>query len=151
MTDVGRVERATGQATTVRARVSPEAGFTVPATTQPAAGQPTGALTETAAASSLSGLLALQEAGAGAPRDREARRRGRDLLAALAELQHALLGGGDSPDALARLAELASDLPHASDPRLRAVLAAIGLRARVELARRQFDAAAARPGRSVGT
>lgn len=153
MTELGRIGPTTGQgATAARPRAAPaDARFTVPTAAQPSGGQSAGAPSETAATSALSGLLALQEADAGASHDREARRRGRDILAALAELQRALLGGGDSPDALTRLAELVSDLPRASDPRLGAVLAAIGLRARVELARRRLDPALTRPGRSMRT
>jgi hypothetical protein len=81
-------------------------------------------------------MLALQEMGAGSVRDREARRRGQGLLAALAALQRGLLAGGDDPAALQRLADLAEAAPDTEDPRLGAVLSAIVLRARVELARR---------------
>ena len=74
--------------------------------------------------------------GGEAVADREARRHGHDMLAALAELQRALLGGGDDGAALQRLAELAAAVPHATDPRLAAMISAIVLRVRVELARR---------------
>jgi len=85
----------------------------------------------------LGSMLALQEMGAGSVRDREARRRGQGLLAALAALQRGLLAGGDYQDVLQRLADLASaDPDYAEDKRLGAVLSAIVLRARVELARR---------------
>jgi len=85
----------------------------------------------------LGSMLALQEMGAGSVRDREARRRGQGLLAALAALQRGLLAGGDDQDVLQRLADLASaDPDYAEDKRLGAVLSAIVLRARVELARR---------------
>jgi len=84
----------------------------------------------------LGAMLALQETAAGSVRDREARRRGHGLLAALAALQRDLLGGGEAPAALQRLADLAAAVPDAEDRRLGAVLAAIVLRTRVELARR---------------
>jgi hypothetical protein len=86
----------------------------------------------------LGAMLTLQETGAGSVRDREARRRGQGLLAALAALQRDLLGGGggEDPAALQRLADLAAAVPDAEDRRLGAVLGAIVLRARVELARR---------------
>ena len=79
-----------------------------------------------------------------AVRDREARRHGQALLSALAELQLALIGGGGGSgtprDGLKSLSErlsvLASTLPAAADPGLQAVVRAIGLRARIELARR---------------
>ena len=81
----------------------------------------------------LAGMLALQEVPDPELADREARRRGLDILVALAELQRALLGpGGADP---ARLAALAAAVPQADDPALRAVVAAITLRARIEAAR----------------
>src|SRR5690606_13450144 len=89
-------------------------------------------------------LLALQEVGNAPPpsaapqaeRDRRARRHGAALLKALRGLQLALLDGAE-PDAarLAGLAALAED-EEAVDPVLREAIAAIVLRARVELARR---------------
>jgi hypothetical protein len=89
------------------------------------------------AATSLGSMLALQEASGEAVADREARRHGNDMLAALAELQRALLGGGDDGVAPQRLADLAAAVPPASDPRLAALISAIVLRVRVEMARRR--------------
>ena len=70
---------------------------------------------------------------------REARRRGQDLLAELAALQRALLSdaaeGGVPVQQLRRLEQLAAEVPAAADPRLREVMEAITLRVRVELAR----------------
>ncbi len=83
----------------------------------------------------LGGMLALQEAASGAVRDREARRRGQEILAALARLQRALLEGRRDLPGLRRLAVLAEDIPPAADPGLRQALADVTLRARVELAR----------------
>jgi hypothetical protein len=93
--------------------------------------------------------VALQEAAghevmAPALRDRQARRHAEAVLAQLAALQCALLGDmpglGDEPGtALARLAGLAETAPEAADPGLAAVLAAVTLRARIELARRQLS------------
>jgi len=85
----------------------------------------------------LASMLALQELGGEAQEDRAARRHGLDLLAALAGLQRALLAGRADPAALQGLVELAASVPRAADPRLAAMLSAIVLRARVELARRQ--------------
>ncbi len=98
----------------------------------------------------MAGLLGLQEQGpadalsAPAARDREARRHGQALLSALAELQLLLTGMGSgpegSPENVRRLSErlsgLAASIPAAADPGLRGVVAAIGLRARIELTRR---------------
>ena len=89
-------------------------------------------------ASALGGLLALQEGliGAALPdsvRDREARRRGREMLDDLASLQRGLLRGRPDPALLRRLAE-AGEID-AADPGLRALLVEIALRARLELAR----------------
>jgi hypothetical protein len=110
-------------------------GFSVPA----AARGGTAAAASEAPAVMLSGLLALQAEDSGDVQDREARRHGLDLLAELAALQRALLTDGAVPgantDDLRRLARLAASLPAAADPRLAAVLEAIVLRARVELAR----------------
>ena len=83
------------------------------------------------------GLLALQEwpeEGARRERDQAARRHGEALLEALADVQRDMLDEA-APD-LARLAALAGAVPEAADPELRAVVAAVTLRARIELARR---------------
>ncbi len=87
------------------------------------------------AAAALAGALALQELGCEAPQDRAARRRGYDLLAALRALQRAELGDGLGPELLDHLAQLATEVPQAADPRLRDAVAALVLRARVEVAR----------------
>lgn len=95
----------------------------------------------------LAGMLALQELPDRDVADREARRRGQDLLAALAEMQQAMLGlglglgqglGQGDP---ARLTRLTAHVPTAADPALRDVVAAIALRARIEAARhsRRFE------------
>jgi protein-disulfide isomerase-like protein with CxxC motif len=82
-------------------------------------------------------MLTLQELGGETVADREARRHGQDMLAALAALQRALLGGSDDVATLQRLAELAVAVPLATDRRLAAMVSAIVVRVRVELARRQ--------------
>jgi hypothetical protein len=92
---------------------------------------PTTATTEI----SLAGLLALQADDAGEARDRSARRRGRELLDALAALQRAMLGGEIDQDQLHDLAALVADVPDAADSRLRAAMEDVVLRVRVELAR----------------
>jgi len=76
----------------------------------------------------------------GAVRDREARRRGQDMLAELLRLQRALLAGAPDEAALRRLATLATDVPAAADPLLRQAIAEVVLRARVELARHEIIA-----------
>jgi len=108
------------------------AGFRLPTDSAeaPAASAPTGEVM-------LGGMLALQEAESGAVRDREARRRGQEMLAALARLQRALLEGHRDLPGLRRLAALAEDIPQAADPGLRQALADVALRARVELARHE--------------
>jgi hypothetical protein len=97
---------------------------------------PADAAPASVAPAALAGLLALQETLPDAARDRAARRHGRDMLAALAGLQRALLGGGDAAAALERLAGLVGNMAPAADPALATVLAALTLRCRVELARR---------------
>ena len=85
----------------------------------------------------LGGLLALQEGETETVQDRAARRHGHNLLAGLTAIQHAQLGAGLARGDIERLAALADGIPPACDPRLRAAVAAIGLRARVELAKLQ--------------
>ncbi len=103
-------------------------GFSVGGSPAAAAG---GAVAET----SLSGLLALQEAGSGVVQDREARRHGHDLLAQLSALQRDLLAGPPDAACLSRLASLAACVPEAADPGLRDIVAEIALRARIEIVR----------------
>ena len=94
-----------------------------------------------AAIGGLEAILLLQEASDEGVADREARRHGRDILEELTALQRALLAargeaGTDTGAVLARLAALAEIRPaEARDPELRAVVAAMVLRAKVELAR----------------
>ncbi len=108
--------------------------FAVPdaARASPAAAQGPGGLV------ALSGLLALQEAEEVPDvREREARRRAHAVLEALSSLQGALLGGGDPDETAARLAAAVGTMPRSADPALSAILAAIKLRAMVELARQR--------------
>lgn len=86
---------------------------------------------------SLASVATLQELGAETVEDREARRHGQDMLALLAALQHDLLSGVDNVAALRQLADLAVAVPPATDQRLAAMISAIVVRVRVELARRQ--------------
>ena len=62
-------------------------------------------------ATPLASMLALQELSEETVEDREARRHSHDMLAMLAELQRALLGGGDEVAVLHRLADLAAAAP----------------------------------------
>ncbi|MCU0987385.1 MAG: hypothetical protein MUC89_21005 [Acetobacteraceae bacterium] len=80
-------------------------------------------------------LIALQETIAAGERDREAKGRADAMLDELAALQRAMLGGGISPARLAALAALADQPGLAADQRLAEVVAAVSLRAKVELAR----------------
>ncbi len=101
------------------------AGFTMPA----------GRAVLAAAASPLDGLLALQESAAEPLADREARRGARALLAELTALQHDILADAVSGERLDRLGRLAQAVPAAAHPALREAVAAVVLRARIELAR----------------
>ncbi len=84
---------------------------------------------------SLSALIALQSEDEPVE-DREARRHGQDVLAELAALHKALLNDTNGVRDLRPLAALTAELPApARDPRLGEAVAAIRLRARVELAR----------------
>ena len=128
---IGRA-RATRLGARGPARTS--AGFTVPGETT-VSSHPA---TEAAPASALTSMLSLQEAGGDAAEDREAHRRGHDLLAALAELQRALLVGNDDAAARQHLAELAASMPRATDRQLATIVSAIVVRVQVELARRHL-------------
>ena len=88
-------------------------------------------------ATPLMSMLSLQEFAGETIEDREAHRHGRDMLGALADLQRALLGAAGDMAALQRLADLVAAVPFATDRRLAALVSAIVLRVRVELARRQ--------------
>lgn len=93
------------------------------------------AAAQATAAPSAIGLLALQETAPAAERDARARRRGEAMLRELAELQAELLSGRADPARLQALAALAEG-EAAADPGLAEAVAAIALRARIELARR---------------
>jgi hypothetical protein len=85
----------------------------------------------------LVGMLALQEAEAQAAGVKNAKRHASALLDALRELQHGLLSETeDKPENIARLARLFGGAPAVADPQLADLLAAIRLRARIELLRR---------------
>ena len=86
-----------------------------------------------------------------AAQDREARRHGRALLAALAGLQRAALAadGAQAHTALAALAATVDAHHEADDPVLRLILREIGVRAAVELARAEAPGHLA--GRPIGT
>jgi hypothetical protein len=86
----------------------------------------------------LGAVLTLQEFGDQTVEDRRARKHGHDMLALLAPVQRSLLTGEDVVAALQQLADLSSSVPRTADRRLAAMISAIQVRARVELARRQF-------------
>ena len=116
---------------------APQSGFMVP----PQAGGPApagvgaaGSIVQAAPVGAAL-MLALQEDATAGTADREARQHARELLAALAELQRALLSGGSGGDALQRLSLLTDLASQAADPGLRQVVASIRLRARLELGR----------------
>lgn len=105
------------------------------AETRPAAGTPT-----LRAVGGIDALLALQAVDDPAERRRRAVRRGRSALDVLDELKVGLLGGTIEPAALRRLKTSASGLAETTgDSGLDGVLAAIELRAEVELAKFERD------------
>lgn len=95
-------------------------------------------LASPAASIDVSMMLALQESTTSAVSDREARQHGRHVLAALAEIQRAMLSGM-LDHSLTALSDLINAMPSVADAGLRAALASIRLRARIELARRATD------------
>src|SRR5580704_9544387 len=84
----------------------------------------------------LESMLALQAVDEAAERDRAAHKRGTAMVAALSRLQRSMLAEEDPASALHALHELADDGQLANDPELGAILRAVLLRSRVELARR---------------
>jgi hypothetical protein len=85
----------------------------------------------------LESMLALQAVDEAAERDRAAYKRGTAMIAALTRLQRAMLAEDDPSLALNALHELAGDGPLANDPALGAIVRAVVLRSRVEIARRE--------------
>jgi hypothetical protein len=86
----------------------------------------------------LDSMLALQTVEEQSEHDRAAGRRGKAMIAVLTKLQRATLAGEDPVPALRELDGLvADDLPWPDDPALGAILRAIALRSRLELARRE--------------
>jgi len=133
MTGIEGIGRPAAPRTATRIKTA-KPGFFVPP--EPAGAEQAAAAGAPLAASPGS-MLTLQELGGETPADRQARRHGQDMLAALAELQRALLGGSGDTRALQRLTDLAAAVPLAADRRLAAMVSAIVVRVRVELARRQ--------------
>jgi hypothetical protein len=86
----------------------------------------------------LSAVLTLQEMGDQTVEDRRARKHGQDMLDLLTALQRSLLSGQDAVAALQQLADLSNSVPRTTDRRLTAMMSAIRVRVRVELARRQL-------------
>lgn len=122
--------RAVGGATRRLAARGGPAGFAMP--------EAAGEAGETGAAGAVAGgvMLALQETPAETVGDRPARRRGQAMLDELAALQREMLSAdGPNPATLRRLAALHTAVPEAENPGLRDAVAAIRLRAVVELAR----------------
>ncbi len=107
-------------------------GFALPVALPAPPGAPP-ALAPTA----LSSLLALQETNRPERPDARHQRQARRRLDLLRRLQMALLSGTEDPAALRELADLRPAAGAVSDAGLDAVLGAIALRARVELARRR--------------
>jgi hypothetical protein len=102
-------------------------------------GTPAASTTRASATASigLDGMLTLQAVDERGERDRAARRRGFALLSGLTNLQRAMLAGADPTAVLRVLEELSMDHVTAADPRLAAIIKAVVLRSRVELARRR--------------
>ena len=145
----GAVQGATPPSPAAGRQSDAGSGFAVPAGTARATGGQAALAPphEAPGGGGTGAMLALQElaaeqgAGPSSERsadvaDREARRRGRDMLAALAALQKALLDGGDPEPGLAGLARLVDAAPPACDPILAGIVSAIRLRARLEILRR---------------
>ncbi|MDO9711148.1 flagellar assembly protein FliX [Paracraurococcus lichenis] len=127
----GRIGRRTGRGA---------AGFAPGEGTEAAAG----AAPAAAAGPVGLGLLAVQEAGERAARDRAARARADSILQELRGLQRDLLSGGGDRGRLERLAAL-EEGEEGADPNLREAVQAVVLRARVELCRRGWNRVVSTP------
>jgi len=121
----------------------PSGRFRVPA--EGGAGATVGAREASAAegVTIAASLIALQETILAGERDREARERADRMLEELTALQHALLRGRLSPERLAELAALTDRPGLAADPALAELVAAVRLRAKVELARIEMSSSVA--------
>lgn len=126
-----RIERSAGPAAAPAGQRAARGGFRLP----DAAPEPAATRAATSVAAPTPGLVVLREDDR-RRRDARARQRATALLDELALLQRALLNGSADPAALERLAALAEG-EDAADPALAAILAAVALRARIELARRE--------------
>jgi hypothetical protein len=133
MTGIDGIGRAPPTRPSARAKRPQTGGFAVPAESSATGHAEAATQTEETA---LTSMLSLQEFGGDAAADCNASRRGEDMLSALAELQQALLGDVDPVETMQRLAELAAAVPRAANPQLAALVSAINIRVRVELARR---------------
>jgi hypothetical protein len=89
------------------------------------------------AALGLDSMLALQGIDEAIEHDRAAHKRGTAMLAALTRLQRMMLAEEDPSVALRLLNELTGDNRLADDPGLAAILRAVVLRSRVEIARHE--------------
>ena len=127
-----------------RARAAPGSGATFAPDT---AGETRAArVSGGVAIATVDALIALQEAPDALKGRAKAARRGRDMLDLLDDVRHGMLVGSVSRGTLQRLVALVdARREDFVDPGLSAVLDEIELRARVELAKLNFD-----PGRSAG-
>lgn len=122
-----------GAPTTTAARQASGKAFTLPSTTAKSETQRTGAAT---ASVPLDTLVALQANEDATERKKRQAKRGQELLDGLDRLKVALLSGRVSAGDLARIkANLTARREATDDPRLDEVLAAIELRAAVEIAK----------------
>ncbi len=87
----------------------------------------------------LQSMLALQAVDEANNRDRVVRRRLTAIIAALTDLQRRMLAMENPALVLNVLNELATDCPLADDPGLGAIMRAVVLRSRIEVARRFRD------------
>ncbi len=105
-------------------------GFRMP---EPAAASGSEA-THAVQGAALSSLLALQEFSENPP-ERRALKHGQALLAKLVRLQQAILAGYSTDSDLEELAQLADEQLEIPDSRLRAIVGAVVMRAKIELAK----------------
>jgi hypothetical protein len=85
----------------------------------------------------VASMLALQAVDEAVERDRPARKRATAIIAVLTRLQRSILAEDDPSSVLDALNELTADSPTAADPGLGAIVRAVILRSRIEVARRE--------------
>lgn len=124
------------QSNTIRRRDQAKAGSGANFASELSDAQPPAAPVPSGAASTIDGILALQEVDEDGRGTREERERGEAILDRLDDIRHGLLTGSVNPRTLENLlTQVRQQRKTFTDPRLTEILEEIELRAAVELAK----------------